>query len=118
MWIAYIGVGLLVLLARLPIPSGLLIILPRLLRVGLPDIILWRPLLLWGLLIRRLLPRRLLPWLLWKLLCGTTLLHLAVTVLPCSAALRVSCCGTSNTARYWSAQVHAGRFRRDPLLVA
>ena len=91
--------------------------LSRLLGIRLPHIILWRPLLLWWLLIRRLLPRRLLPWLLWKLLCGTTR-HFTVTVLPCSAALRVSCRGTSNTARYWSAQVHAGRFRRDPLLVA
>lgn len=109
------GVGLLVLLARLPIPAtGVWIVLPRgLLGIRLPHIILWRLLLWWSLLIRRLLP-----WLLWKLLRGTTLLHLAVSVLPCSAALRVSCRGTSNTARYWSSQVHAGRFRGDPLLVA
>ena len=109
---------LLILLAWMPIPAtGVRVVLSRLLGIRLPHIILWRPL-LWWLLIRRLLPRRLLPWLLWKLLRGTTLLHFAVTVLPYSAALRVSCRGTSNTARYWSAQVHAGRFRRDPLLVA
>lgn len=117
-WIAYIGVSLLVLLARMPIPTGLWIVLSRLLGIRLPHIILWRPLLLWRLLIRRLLPRRLLPWLLWKLLCGTRR-HFTVTVLPCRAALRVPCRGTTDsTARYWSAQVHAGRLRRDPLLVA
>lgn len=118
MWIAYIGVGVLVLLARLPISAtGVRIVLSRLLGIRLPHIILWRPL-LWWLLIRRLLPKRLLPWLLWKLLCGTRR-HFTVTVLPCRAALRVPCRGTTDsTARYWSAQVHAGRFRRDPLLVA
>lgn len=99
-------------MAMRPIPTGLLMILPRLLRVGLPDIILWRPLLrgllLWGCL--------------GELLRGTTR-HFTVTSMPRSTTLRVPCCGatdstTDSTASCWTTEIHTGWFRRDSPLVA